>query len=93
MGINTDQTGCQYQSSINRALAIKGSKSVFVKTQSLNKLTHSYTAQYSITKSGDILPHVFICLQETGNKFGPRVQKQVNQFVKAYQNMIVTCSK
>ncbi|XP_076667943.1 LOW QUALITY PROTEIN: uncharacterized protein LOC143368769 [Andrena cerasifolii] len=91
--INTDQTGCQYQSSINRTLAVKGSKSVFVKSQTLNKLTHSYTAQYSVTMSGDILPHVFICLQETNNTFGPRVQKQVDQFMKTYPNTVVTCSK
>ncbi|KAL1493960.1 hypothetical protein ABEB36_009639 [Hypothenemus hampei] len=29
--INTDQTGCQYQSTYNRTLAYKGSKAVFVK--------------------------------------------------------------
>ncbi|GFY79658.1 valine--tRNA ligase [Trichonephila inaurata madagascariensis] len=29
--INTDQTGCQYQSTFNRTLAHKGSNTIFVK--------------------------------------------------------------
>ncbi|KAL1493742.1 hypothetical protein ABEB36_009436 [Hypothenemus hampei] len=42
--INTDQTGCQYESTYNRTLAPKGSKAVFVKKIDLNKVSHSYTA-------------------------------------------------
>lgn len=41
----------------------KGSKTVFVKRKDMNKVTHSYTAQYTITLSGQLLPLVFVCLQ------------------------------
>lgn len=59
----------------------------------MNKVTHSYTAQYAITLSGQLLPTVFICLQESTGTFGPRVQKTVNEFCKIYTNVIVTSSK
>ncbi|GFV43195.1 retrovirus-related Pol polyprotein from transposon 297 [Trichonephila clavipes] len=62
--LNTDQTGCQYQSTYNRTLAEQGSKVVLVKRKDMNKVTHSYTAQYVMTLSGKLLPKVFICLQE-----------------------------
>ena len=91
--INTDQTGCQYQSTIDRTLAQKGTKSVFIKKKSLHKISHSYTAQYSLTCSGKLIPKVFICLQETGDKFGPIIQKQVDALVVEFGNVIVKCSR
>jgi len=36
----------------------------FIQRQSLNKITHSYIAQYTITMSGKLSPFVFLCLQE-----------------------------
>jgi len=62
--INTDQTGCQYQIPYNRTLALQGSKTVAIKKKSLHNITHSYTAQYSITASGKLLPIVF-CVCES----------------------------
>ncbi|KYM98426.1 hypothetical protein ALC62_10866 [Cyphomyrmex costatus] len=91
--INTDQTGCQYQMTYNRSLDFRGVKTVFVKKQSLNKLTHSYTAQYSITASGKLLPLVFLCLQEPTNKFGPTVSKKIKKLTTEFKNVVVTCSK
>ncbi|XP_032673519.1 uncharacterized protein LOC116845214 [Odontomachus brunneus] len=92
--INTDQTGCQYQSTINWTLAQKDVKSVFVKKKSLHKISHSYTAQYALTCSGKLVPKVFLCLQETGDKFGPIIQKQVDALVVEFVgNVIVKCSK
>ncbi|XP_044576758.1 uncharacterized protein LOC123259975 isoform X1 [Cotesia glomerata] len=99
--INTDQTdflkfifsGCQYQSMFNRTLTEKGSKTVFAKVQDMTKVSHSYTAQYSITLSGKLLPHVFICLQEPTGDFGPRIKKNVEEYLKKYKNVIVTLSK
>ncbi|XP_044580607.1 uncharacterized protein LOC123262454 isoform X2 [Cotesia glomerata] len=91
--INTDQTGCQYQSMFNRTLTEKGSKTVFAKVQDMTKVSHSYTAQYSITLSGKLLSHVFICLQEPTGDFGPRIKKNVEEYLKKYKNVIVTSSK
>jgi hypothetical protein len=91
--INTDQTGCQYQMTYNRSLDYQGVKTVLVKKQNLNKLTHSYTAQYSITASGKLLPRVFLCLQEPTNKFGPIVSKTIEKLQTELKNVVVTCSK
>lgn len=59
----------------------------------MNKVTHSYTAQYGLTLSGKLLPAVFICLQETTGSFGPRIQKSVDEYMKKYPNVVVTSSK
>ena len=91
--INTDQTGCQYQSVFNRSLDYLGTETVFVKKQNLSKVTHSYTAQYGLTPSSKLLPKVFLCMAEPGNKFGPRVMKTVKTLTEEYKNIVVTCSK
>lgn len=79
-------SGCQYQSTFNRTLAEKGAREVFVKRQDMNKVTHSYTAQNALTLSGELLPKVFVCLQEPTGKFGPRVQQLVNSYTEKYNN-------
>lgn len=91
--INTDQTDCQYQTSYNRSLDFQGIKTVLVQKQNLNKITHSYTVQYSVTASGKLLPRVFLCLQEPTNKFGSVVSKIVKKLETEFKNVIVTCSK
>jgi len=59
----------------------------------MNKVTHSYTAQYGLTLSGKVLPHVFVCLQEPTGNFGPRVKKSVDDYAQKYKNVIITSSK
>jgi hypothetical protein len=60
----------------------------------MNKITHSYTAQYSLTLSGRVLPKVFVCLQEATGTFGPRVQKTVDdEYAEKYKNVVITSSK
>lgn len=91
--INTDQTACQYQSTYNRTLAERNSKTVFVRRCDMNKVTHSYTAQYAITLCGELLPHVFLCLREATGNFGPKVQNTVDKLTKDLPNVVVTSSK
>lgn len=43
--------------------------------------------------SGEILPHVFLCMQEPSGKFGPHVQIKMDEITKDYKNVIITCSK
>lgn len=74
--INTDRTGCQYQSTFHRTLTNVGGKTVLVQKHNLAKTTHSYTAQYSLTLEEKVIPKVFLCFQEPGNSFGPLVQKK-----------------
>ncbi|XP_076545771.1 LOW QUALITY PROTEIN: uncharacterized protein LOC117611086 [Osmia lignaria lignaria] len=91
--INTDQTGCEYRINVARTYTHTGQKTVELFIGDLNKITHSYTAQYSLTKSGKLLPKVFVCLQESGDAFGVRVKAEVNEILKLCKNVIVVCSK
>ena len=91
--INTDQTVCEYQMNVQRILTTKGVKTVEAYIGDVNKVTHSYTAQYSMTASGKLLPKVFIYLQEPKGTFGPVVQKNVDKIVAELKNVHVICSK
>lgn len=91
--INTDQTGCQIQSTMNRTYSYKGEQRTNVCYKSVNKVTHSYTAQYTITLEPKLLKKVFLCMQEPTGKFGPIVKKQVEDLEIFYKNVVVTCSK
>lgn len=72
MVINTDQTGCEYQTMRNRTYSHKGEKTTLVATKNVSKTSHSYTAQYTINLDGSLIGKVFLCMQEINGKFGPR---------------------
>lgn len=91
--INTDQTGCEYRTNVFRTYTHKGEKLVEISIGDLNKVTHSYTAQYSLTKSGKLLEKVFVCLQEPGDTFGVRVKKEVDELLQLCKNVNIVCSK
>lgn len=59
----------------------------------MNKVTHSYTAQYAMSLSGKLLPKVYVCLQENTGSFGPRIQKTVDEYAAKYKNVVITSSK
>jgi hypothetical protein len=46
-----------------------------------------------MTPSGNLLPTVFVCLQESTGSFGPRVQKSVDKYSRKYSNVVTTSSK
>lgn len=91
--LNTDQIGCEYRSNVQRTMEHVGQKTVEVHLGDMNKVTHSYTAQYTITASGKLLPMVYICLQEPKGTFGPRVGERVKALTAAYKNVHIICSK
>lgn len=91
--INTDQTGCEFQIMTNRTYSHQGEKSTLVSTKNPSKISHSYTAQYTVTLDGTLLQRVFLCMQETNDKFGPLVQAKVDSLVEEFGNVFVTCSK
>jgi hypothetical protein len=91
--INTDQTGCEYRVNVSRTYTHTGEKLVQLYIGDLNKVSHSYTAQYSLTKSGKLLNKVFVCLQEFSDNFGVRVQKDVDELLELCKNVVITCSK
>lgn len=91
--INTDQTSCEYRVNVSRTYTHTGEKLVELYIGDLNKVSHSYTAQYSLTKSGKLLNKVFVCLQEYADTFGVRVQKDIDELLKLCKNVVVVCSK
>ena len=64
---------------ISRTYTHTSEKKVELCIDDLNKITYSYTAQYSLTKSGILLDKVFVCLQESGDTFGVRVIEEVDE--------------
>jgi len=70
-----------------------GEKKVEFYIGDLNKITHSYTAQYSLTKSRILLDKVFVYLQESGDTFGVLVKKEVDELLKLCKNVSIVCSK
>ncbi|XP_025154118.1 uncharacterized protein LOC112588423 [Harpegnathos saltator] len=89
--VNSDQTGCEYR--VNVARTYTGEKFVQLYIGDLNKVTHSYTAQYSVTQSGKLLNKVFVCLQKTSDIFGVRVQKEIDALLLLCKNVVPVCSK
>lgn len=90
--INTDQTECKYRVNVSRTYTHNDEILIELYIGDLNKISHSYTAQYSMTKSGKLLNKVFPCLQETSDYFGVRIQKDV-ELLQLCKNVVVTCSK
>lgn len=89
--LNTDQCGFSYELTSSRTLTQKGEKTVYGYAQSPKNLsTHSYTVQYIISLSGEIMGNVFLCLQEPKGKFGPIVKKDVESYLPV--NVTLTCS-
>lgn len=91
--INTDQTGCEYRANVSRTYTHNGKKTVELYIGDLNKVTHFYTAQYSLTKCGKLLDKAFVCLQELGETFRVRIKQEVDELLKLCKNVIVVCSK
>lgn len=61
---NTDQTGFKYELVSTRTLSHKGERTTLVSVNSpKNKVTHSYTVQYTIGLDGSVFNKVFVCLQ------------------------------
>lgn len=76
-----------------RTYSIKGERITNIAMKNPSKTTHSYTTQYTVLLDGTLLPKVFLVLNEPGDKFGPRVNLQILEFLKKYTNIAVTCSK
>lgn len=91
--ININQNGCQCQITYKTIRTKQGTKTELGQEENLNTSTHSYAAQYALTASGEVLPFVFLCMQEPTGKFSPLVQKNVDKLMNDFSNVIVTCSK
>lgn len=91
---NADQSGFQYEMIRNRTLTFKGEKLVEARVTDDNAISHSYSIQVHLSKSGVLGSKLFICFQETtGSDFGPRVQQQLTELLAVCSNVAVSCSK
>ena len=91
--INTDQSGFHYELISNRTLSNVGEKDTLLQVNSIHATTHSYTLQYAYTKSGYLLPKVFLCLQESDYDFGERVSEEISYLRTLCPNMVISCSR
>lgn len=55
-------------------------------------MSHSYTAQLCLNKSGKLSKKLYLCLQEKDGKFGPIVAEAVRKAMVRYPSVIVDCS-
>lgn len=81
---NTDQSGFNPEMLSGRTLEVKGTHKVFSVIRSQHSRTHSYTAQFMISASGELKAPLFLILQEVGGVFGERVARTMLRHVEAY---------
>ena len=72
---NVDQSGFKKELHTGGTLAFKGSRKIEAKVQSVGSTTHSYTIMPLISADGRLHSPMFVVLQESGDKFGPRVSE------------------
>ena len=82
----------EYEQTSDRTITFRGDRDVVLHIGQDNLLTHSFTILPMISMSGTAPGKLFICLQERGNQFGPRVLKQVEEQEREYGNIVVRCS-
>ncbi|CAL8148721.1 unnamed protein product [Orchesella dallaii] len=84
------QAGFTYEITSSRTLTFKGEEITMGISKSPTGLaTHSYSVQYMINMSGEIVGDVFMCLQEKGGRIGPIVQ----QNLPSVPNVTLICRK
>lgn len=94
-----ESTGMQIskKNSINNQHLISsfntGTKIVLAKVVSESSLTHSYSGQVNLNKSGHLGRKMYICLQEPSGTFGPQVQKDIDWYHKKYVNLQIECTQ
>lgn len=91
--VNTDQTGVEYESSNRRTLEFSGTRDVYLVIDSLNKNSHSYTAQPILSRNGRLEGKLALCMQEASGEFGPIVYPRVQDLERRYGNVRVYASK
>lgn len=86
---NIDECGVNYELHSARTLSHLGEKDTEAKIKSEHSTTHSYTIVPMLSMDGALKSPLFICLQEAGGEFGPRV----TQSLYRPANVIVDCTK
>lgn len=91
--INVDQTGFNPEPSTDRTLSIQGERDTILFADSVNKQTHSYTAQPVISRQGRLVGKLALILKEDKEKFGPIIMKKVELMEEEFKNIKLYPSK
>ncbi|CAF1238999.1 unnamed protein product [Rotaria sordida] len=75
--LNSDHCSFQQEYVSPRTLSFSGERTTEVVVKKKHHLTHSYTVQPATSADGRLLGKFFLILQEKGNEFGKRVQKDL----------------
>lgn len=81
---NSDQSGFNPEMLSGRTLEVRGTHKVISVIRSQNSRTHSYTAQFMISASGELKTPLFLILQEVGGVFGERVARTMLRHEEAH---------
>lgn len=74
---NTDQSGFNLELLSTSTLKFRGAQKVHSTVKATHSMTHSYTVQFLISKSGLLLAPVLTIFQEKDGKFGKRVLRDM----------------
>ncbi|CAB3386479.1 Hypothetical predicted protein [Cloeon dipterum] len=86
---NLDHTGVIKEFHSARSFAIKGTKKVIKKAQSVSSLTHSSTLVPVCSADGTLREPAYFILAETNGQFGPLVKRTMLR----PDNLYITCTK
>lgn len=90
---NMDQSGFNYEFTSDRTLARTGMRDVIVNVEDKNKISHSYTSQPMISRTGQLIGKLPLCLQEAGGGFGPVVTRDIRAMEERFRNVVTYASK
>lgn len=82
-----------HEMSSQRTLSMVGEKDAVINVDSKAKTTHSYTAMPMISRAGDTIRKLLLCMQERTGDFPPTVKKEVERLEQLYGNIKVYASK
>lgn len=89
---NMDQTGFNYEIVNKRTLSWRGERDTIVNIDQKNRMTHSYTSQPIISRYGQPIGKLLLCLKEDSGKFGPEIAKRVKELETKLGNVRVYAS-
>lgn len=89
---NSDQSGVKYENTNDRTLATKGKRTIYLRVDSANKVSHTYTAQPIMSRDGRLIGPLTLVLQESSlgsepGQFSVGIQKKVDALVEKYGNL------
>lgn len=91
--LNTDQTPFNYELTNQRTLSFIGERDTRLAVDQKNKVSHSFTAQPTITRDGKTFGKLYLVLQESNGRFGTQIGPRVRRLEETFGNIRVLASK